>query len=475
MDATRPAGEWNHLYLRVCKAQCEVVLNGVGYYRFRVGGAEWDRLVAKSKFKKFSQFGKADSGHICLQEHGNAVGFRNIKLRKLSPEGNALQQPIDGKLDIEGQLAFPDLEWEGWEPVDEDGRNQPLRFMELTHAGDQRLFAAAQKGQVFVFENRPNVTRSHLFLDITDRVAPWRKHNEEGLLGLAFHPDFKRNGYFFVYYSLSEKTRTSRVSRFQVSEDDPNRADPESELVIMQFDQPFNNHNGGSIEFGPDGLLYVGLGDGGDRNDPLGNGQNLNSYMGSILRIDVNKSSTANPYSIPANNPFITNPNAKPEIFAFGFRNIWRLSFDSQRGDLWAADVGQDLWEEINIVKSGGNYGWNIREGLHLFGNAAQGNVSAPISPVWEYDHRIGKSITGGRVYNSDRIPELSGKYLYADYVTGRVWALDYDHDQQQVRQNLEISPGGIPVTAFGEDSSGEVHYMIAAPNGECIYRFVAK
>ena len=475
VDATRPAGEWNHIYLRVCKSQCEVALNGVSYYRFRVGDANWDKLVAKSKFSKFPQFGKAGSGHICLQEHGNDVAFRNIKLRELTPAGEVKQKPIDGKLDLVGEVAFPNLEWDGWEPVDDSGRNQPLRFMELTHVGDERLFAAAQKGQVFVFKNDPDVSESRLFLDINENVAPWRRHNEEGLLGLAFHPNFKDNGYFFVYYSVASENRKSRVSRFKVSENDPNRADAASEEKVIEFDQPFNNHNGGSIAFGPDGYLYIGLGDGGDRNDPLGHGQNLSTFMGSILRIDVNRRENGKAYAIPSDNPFVDTKGARPEIYAFGFRNVWRLGFDAKHGDLWAADVGQDLWEEINIVRRGGNYGWNVREGEHFFGNAELGDVSRPIPPIWEYDHRIGKSITGGRVYNSSRIAELTGKYLYADYVTGRVWALEYDRNLQKVTKNLEISAGGIPVTAFGEDPNGEVYYMIAAANGQCIYRFTRK
>lgn len=475
VDATRPAGEWNHLYLRVCEAQCEVTLNGVGYYRFRVGDDAWDKLVAKSKFAKFPQFGKARSGHICLQEHGSEVSFRNIKLRELTPEGNARQQPIDGILPLNGRVAFPNLDWDGWEPVDESGRNQPLRFMELTHVGDERLFAAAQKGQVFVFKNDPDVAESTLFLDITDRVAPWRKHNEEGLLGIAFHPKFKQNGYFYVYYSTSKKERTSIVSRFQTLANHPNRADKNSEKVLIEIAQPFNNHNGGSIEFGPDGYLYIGLGDGGDRNDPLGSGQNLTTLLGSILRIDVDRVAGGNAYAIPKDNPFVSQAKLRPEIYAYGFRNPWRIAFDSKTGDLWVADVGQDLWEEINVVRRGGNYGWSIREGTHPFGNQNPAAVDAPIEPVWEYDHRIGKSITGGRVYNSSRLPELQGKYLYADYVTGRVWALDYDLQAQKVRKNLEISPGGITVTSFGEDASGEVYYMIAAANGQCIYRFERK
>jgi len=475
VDASRPFGEWNQIDMLISKDQCQVALNGHAYYKFRLGTDDWNQRVAKSKFAEFPNFGKAGTGHICLQEHRDDVSFRNIKLRKLTPEGQPFGQPIDGKLALTSEPAFPNLGWDGWEPVDSDGRNMPLRFMELTHVGDQRLFAAAQKGQIFVFRNQRDVEESTLLLDITNRVSSYRKPgcNEEGLLGLAFHPRFEQNRHFFVYYSAEDKDLTSRVSRFTVSKDDPNRADPESEFVVMEIEQPFHNHNGGSIEFGPDGYLYVGLGDGGDMNDPLRHGQNLSTLLGSILRIDIDRQENGKNYAIPKDNPFVSHQRARPEIFAFGVRNPWRLAVDSKRGDVWMADVGQDLWEEINIVQRGGNYGWSIREGTHPFGNAAMSEVSKPLAPIWEYDHRVGRSITGGRIYNGSRIPELTGKYLYADYVTGRVWALDYDRDAKEVKNNMEISDGGITVTSFGEDSEGEVYYMIAAANGQCIYRFV--
>ncbi len=476
-DASRPAGEWNHIYALVSKDQCMLALNGNRYFRFRIGDDDWNQRVAKSKFAMFPNFAKSGSGHICLQEHGSDVSFRNIKLRKLTADGQPLAQSIDGQLPVTGELAFPNLEWDGWEPVDENGRNMPLRFMELTHAGDERLFAVAQKGQIFAFKNDSQAKESTLFLDITERVASWRKsgRNEEGLLGLAFHPKFQENGQFFVYYSSEKDDLVSRVSRFTVSKEDPNRADVDSELVIMEIEQPFHNHNGGSLEFGPDGYLYIGMGDGGDMNDPLSNGQNLSTLLGSILRIDIDRQQDEKQYAIPADNPYVDVEKARPEIYAFGFRNPWRIAFDSKRGDLWMADVGQDLWEEINIVQRGGNYGWSIREGLHPFGNASKVNAIAPEVPVWEYDHRIGRSITGGRVYNATRVPQLTGKYLYADYVTGRVWALDYDRVAKKVKSNMEISDGGITVTAFGEDSSGEVFYMITASDGQCIYRFTQK
>ncbi len=188
----------------------------------------------------------------------------------------------------------------------------------------------------------------------------------------------------------------------------PNRADPASEMVLMEIDQPYQNHNGGSIEFGPDGYLYIGLGDGGDRNDPQANGQNLSALLGKILRIDVDTPADGKAYGIPADNPFVETKGARPEIYALGTRNPWRIAFDKETGDLWIGDVGQELWEEVNVITKGGNYGWSNREGSHPFGNRpAVAGVPAPIDPVWEYDHQIGRSITGGRVYRGSRVPEL--------------------------------------------------------------------
>ena len=475
VDSTRPAGEWNHLYIRIHKDDCEVCMNGVRYYRFKLGSGDWDKKVAASKFAKFDGFGKAGKGHICLQDHNDEVAYRNIKIRKFNPDGT-VPQPIDGKLGLHGKLAFPNLEWDQWEPVDEAGKLRPLRLMELTFANDgsNRLFAASQLGEIWTFENRSDVKESHLFLDLREKVKDFssRGANEQGLLGLAMHPEFKDNGLFYVYYTHPTEQK-SIISRFKVSSTDPNKADPDSEQIVMEIDQPFANHNGGAIEFGPDGYLYVALGDGGDRNDPQGNGQNLSTLLGSILRIDVDQPGDGKNYDIPADNPFINLPGARPEIYAFGVRNPWRIAFDKKTGTLWAGDVGQELWEEVVVIEKGGNYGWSGREGSHAFGNrAAVKDVPSPREPVWEYDHQIGKSITGGRVYNSSRLPELNGKYLYADYVTGTVWALTYDAESGRVQRNEQVVPESIAVLAFGEDQNGEVYYLTNSSRGECIYRF---
>ena len=476
IDATRPAGEWNQLYIRIAPGDCLIMMNGLRYSGFSMGDEQWNKLLARSKFSAFPNFGNAGEGHICLQDHGNEVAFRNIKIREIDGENSG--QPIDGKLNLTGELAFPDLEWEDWEPIDESGNVRQLRIIELAPTRDDtnRLFAVSQVGRIWVFENRYDVTEAKLFLDLRDKVFDWKNNggNENGLLGIAPHPKFKTNGQFYVYYTDANENKT-RVSRFLVSQDDPNRADISSEQIVLEIDQPFKNHNGGSMEFGPDGYLYVGLGDGGSGNDPFENGQNIGTLKGSILRIDVDHPQDGMNYGIPVDNPFVNVEGARPEIYAYGLRNVWRLSFDSKTGNLWCGDVGQAQWEEINIIQSGGNYGWSVREGTHPFSNRTLNGPSEPIDPIWDYGHTIGKSITGGRVYRGSRIPELAGKYVYADYITGRVWALDYDFNASKVRQNLKVSGQGLTVLAFGHDEAGELYYMVDSVRGECIYRFSHK
>lgn len=472
-DATRPPGEWNHVYLRVAPNSSEVAVNGVSYFYFNKGDEEWDKRVAASKFSKFPLFGKAEKGHICLQDHGNPVAFRNIKIRELTEKGE-VRNLVEEELPLAGVPAFPELtKWEGYEPYDSRGRQQRMRQMVLTHAGDGsgRLFTAIQRGAVYVFPNDVNVAQAKLFLDIRSKVQDWRKDNEEGLLGLAFHPNYPKNGEFFVYYSSSEEPRVSIVSRFRVSKDNPNVADPASEEVVMKIPQPFSNHNGGSIAFGPDHCLYIALGDGGGRNDPLGHGQRLDSLMGCILRIDVDRKSDERNYAIPEDNPFVDRKGARPEIYAYGFRNVWRMTFDRETGRLWAADVGQDLWEEVNIVKAGGNYGWSVREASYPFNNKPSSTTEAPVEPIWEYDHRIGKSITGGYVYRGKRLPELQGAYLYADFISGRIWALRFDETTGRVTQNARITTKGMPIVSFGEDAGGEVYYTAESNDGQGIFR----
>lgn len=483
LDATRPAGQWNQIFLRISPNKCEVSMNGMQYFTFNLGDAKWKELVKKSKFAAFPGFGTAGEGHICLQDHGNLVSFRDIKIRPLADDGSA-QQPIDGKLNLKSSLAFPNLKWEGWEPLDENGNvNKSLRILDLTYAkGDgSRLFAMDQRGMIFTFENRPDVEKASLFLDIQQKVNRWfesSENNEQGLLGLALHPKFKENGQLFVSYTLRENDHTI-VSRFQVSKNNSNKADPNSEVVVLDIPQPYKNHNGGAIEFGPDGYLYISLGDGGARNDPKVTGQDRSDLLGSILRIDIDRRSDGLNYAIPTDNPFVGDKALRPEIFAYGIRNPWRIAFDKKSGRLWCGDVGQELWEEVNVITKGGNYGWSSREGSYPFGNrpAVQG-VGPTVDPVWEYDHGVGKSITGGRVYNSSRVAQLTGKYLYGDYVSGSIWALSFDATSGKATRNERVIEPvierGMPVMAFGEDANGEVYYMIDSARGQCIYRFDA-
>jgi glucose/arabinose dehydrogenase len=326
---------------------------------------------------------------------------------------------------------------------------------------------------IHVFPNDQSATKTKVFLDIQDRVRYSDDTNEEGFLGLAFHPKYKTNGEFYVYYTPKKEKLVNVVSRFKVSKDNPNKADPKSEQVLLKMKKPFWNHDGGTLCFGRDGYLYIAVGDGGAANDPHENGQNLKTLLGKILRIDVSGKGKDKAYRIPKDNPFVKKEGAAPEIWAYGLRNVWRMSFDRKTGQLWAADVGQDLWEEIDLIVKGGNYGWNLREGLHPF--MAKGVLPRKglIEPIWEYHHDVGKSITGGTVYRGKRLPELDGYYLYGDYVSAKIWALKYDGEKKRVLANRPIRDRKLPVYSFGEDEKGEVYYLTSTSTGQGIYWFV--
>ena len=254
-------------------------------------------------------------------------------------------------------------------------------------------------------------------------------------------------------------TRRGVLARFEVSADDPDRADPDSEAVILEVPQPFGNHNGSTVLFGPDGYLYVSLGDGGSANDPQNNAQDLGTLLGTVLRLDVDGEPGG--YAIPQDNPFVDRPGARGEIWAYGLRNIWRMSFDRSTGDLWAGDVGQNAWEEIDVITKGGNYGWRSREGMHPF---REGVSTDPlIDPVVEYAQRqrrqiIGMSVTGGYVYRGRAMKRLYGAYVYGDYVTGRIWALRYDSGQVTAQREVFHSPPRVYISSFGEDAAGELY-----------------
>ncbi len=362
--------------------------------------------------------------------------------------------------------AFPRLDWPAWLRGLDVGRPRDPRPLLIMGAGDgtNRIFAGSEYGTIHVWPNDSNASQMQTFLDLRDRVPYDDRQNEEGFLGLAFHPHYKENGQFFVYYTAKptpENPHLSIIARFHVSREDPYRGDPNSEEIIMRIPQPYSNHNGGTLIFGPDGYLYVGLGDGGSANDPQGNGQKLTTLLGKILRIDIDHKDAGLEYAIPKDNPFSNRGRqTRGEIWAYGIRNVWRIAFDRATGDLWAGDVGQDTWEEIDIIRRGGNYGWSLREAMHPFG--PNGSPPRPdlIEPIWEYHHNIGKSITGGNVYRGKHVPELFGAYLYGDYVSGQVWALSYDRERNQVIANRTIQSKGAPILSFGEDDEGEIYFL---------------
>jgi glucose/arabinose dehydrogenase len=415
---------------------------------------------------------------LCLDPTGKLLLIADRKAGTLT----ALPTTIPGyevdnsPMPFRGVAAFPKLKWTGWEGVTEQGKLVEHRPIFLTHAGDgsQRNFVAIQQGTIHVFPNDPHVENTKIFLDITKKVFYSDQENEQGLLGLAFHPNYKKNGEFFVFYTVRKPKLTNVISRFRVSKDDPDRADPDSEEEIFRISHPFWNHDGGTICFGPDGYLYVVLGDGGAANDPFKNGQNLKTLLGKILRIDVDRRDQGKKYGIPKDNPFVGTDRAAPEIWAYGVRNPWRIAFDRKTGRLWAGEVGQNLYEEIDLIVKGGNYGWNIREGLHPFGDNGVGPGKDRIEPIWEYHHDIGKSITGGLVYRGKRLPELEGHYLYGDYVSSSIWALKYDEAKKRVVANRPLVRSTVPIFSFGEDERGEVYFLGPTLTGQGIFRLEA-
>lgn len=337
--------------------------------------------------------------------------------------------------------AFPRLRFE-----------RPVYF---GHADDgtNNCYVIEQPGRIRVFPNERDVESAPVFLDIKSKVR--MRHNEEGLLALAFHPEYETNGKLYVSYSASDPRR-GVVSCFKRSADDPMVADPESEVVILEVEQPYGNHNGCTLLFGPDGFLYASFGDGGYANDPHGHGQDTQTLLGAIIRIDVDRGEGDRAYAIPADNPFVGDPDVRDEIWAYGLRNVWRMSFDPATGDLWAGDVGQVRWEEIDLIQKGGNYGWNLREGRHLF---REGEArSELIEPVWEYGRDNGISVTGGHVYRGKANPGLQGAYIFGDYVTGRIWALRYDGET--VTEHWHANPGAQRrhISSFGVGPDGELY-----------------
>lgn len=336
--------------------------------------------------------------------------------------------------------AFPRISFEN-----------PL-FIAAPPDGTDRLFVVEQAGRVLWFRNDPGARETHVALDIRKKVRT--VHNEEGLLGLAFHPKFKDNGFVYLQYSAGDPRRNV-ISRFTM-EKARKSLDPASEKTVLDVEQPYGNHNGGMLAFGPDGFLYIGLGDGGAGGDPHDYAQNPGVLLGKMLRIDVDRAEGGKAYAVPKDNPFVGRPGTRGEIWAMGLRNPWRYSFDRKTGELWAGDVGQNAWEEIDVIKKGLNYGWSRREGKHSF----QAEKRRPAGggpfeePVAEHGRNEAQSITGGYVYCGQKTPELTGQYIYGDFLSGLVWALDAAE-----RGQPRLIARGELISSFGEDEAGELYF----------------
>jgi len=320
----------------------------------------------------------------------------------------------------------------------------------IAHAGDgsARLFITEQKGRILIVKGGGLLPE--LFLDIRDRVGCC---GERGLLSVAFPPGFREKRHFYVNYT--DRSGDTVVARYRLTKD-ADRADPASEEIVLKIQQPFANHNGGQLAFGPDGYLYIGMGDGGSANDPYGNGQKMRTLLGKLLRIDVE--SGARPYAVPPSNPFVGKSGVRPEIWASGLRNPWRFSFDRATGDLYIADVGQNKHEEVNVQaassKGGENYGWNIMEGTHCF-RAKTCEQAGLTLPKAEYGHDQGCSVTGGMVYRGTAFPLLRGVYFYGDYCSGRIWGLRKNDGRWSAVGAADTT---IAISTFGENEAGEVY-----------------
>ena len=355
--------------------------------------------------------------------------------------------------------AFPNLSF-----------NDPIGIYH-SEDGTDRIFVVEQPGVIKVFDNNPTSSETHIFLDITNLVEQDGGYTEEGLLGLAFHPNYSENGYFYVNYTR-HNPRRNVIARYNVS-DDPNQADSQSSLVILEVNQPYTNHNGGQTSFGPDGYLYIIFGDGGSAGDPQGNGQNLSTLLGSLIRIDIDNPTGDLNYGIPPDNPFaFATPEveAREEIYAYGLRNMWSFSWDLETGFLWGADVGQYDWEEIDIIYPGLNYGWNIMEGNHCYPAGTNCNSEGLEPPIWEYELYVNGvcSITGGFVYRGNSISSLIGKYIYGDWCTGDIWTLTYSEDGNHINEHLLLT--GINITSFGIDEHNELLFC----GTEYLYKLVS-
>ena len=383
-------------------------------------------------------------------------------------------------------------------------KNDRPVWMSEAPDGSHRMFIVYQTGKIVIVKKGSDGADAKEFFNIEARDPKAGGENECGLLSLAFHPGFNTNGLFYVYYNQKNANQNSRplnfpirsvISEFKVSPTNLDQADLSSERIVLEVPQPFGNHKGGQISFGPDGYLYIGLGDGGAADDPFNSGQNCANLLGKILRIDVNARMTvgrgANQhqlgYGIPRDNPFVKEPDmgergARKEIYALGLRNPWRFSWDSQSSDLWAGDVGQNIWEEVDLITKGGNYGWNVREGAHHFKPGPDG--AKYIDPVIEYphqtrqqsqamfpDHSVGLCVIGGYVYHGKKSPKLEGVYVYGDYNLGTIWGFRYDRDAKKLTAHSTLLDQKKNITSFAEDADGEIY---ALTQDRQIYQIVA-
>ncbi len=346
--------------------------------------------------------------------------------------------------------------------------------VEIVHAydGTNRMFVVQQRGIIYVLENTPSVSVRKVYLNLSDRVSP--SGGETGLLGLAFHPSYPDSPYCYVNYTRTTDSLRSYIARYTVSVSNPDSAVRESERILLTYTQPYNNHNGGSLNFGPDGFLYIASGDGGSGNDPGNRAQNRTTLLGKILRIDVDRTDAGVNYSIPATNPYYNNTSGyRPEIYAYGLRNPWKMSFDPLTGTLWAGDVGQDAREEIDTIVSGGNYGWRLMEGNICTPavNSACNDTAGLIRPVFDYPNLNPPnegSITGGYVYRGSAIPSLYGKYIYGDYISGRTFMLTLNGSSAPV--NVQMSDETYGISSFGVDTAGNIYLCSFGASGR-IYK----
>lgn len=385
------------------------------------------------------------------------VPVRNVP--KAAPEAPASAQEAPAKpADAAATQPMPKLKLQRVAPEMVFRRPVQVAF---EPGDDARMYVLEQPGRVLVIDPNDRAAKEpKVFLDIRKQVNS--RGNEEGLLAIAFHPKFRENQVFFLYYTAmdGDRSRVNVLSRWKADKD-AGTGKPDSEEVLLTVKDPYSNHNGGTVLFGSDGMLYLSCGDGGAANDPLQAGQDLGTLLAKVLRIDVDRAEGGKPYGIPKDNPFVATKGARPEIWAYGLRNVWRMSFDRATGDLWAGDVGQNQWEEVDLVVRGGNYGWNAREAKHSFPEGAAGAFGSDyIDPVVEYPHSEGVSITGGYVSRCKAQPALEGIYLYADLASCKVWGIRA-RDGKLVAgpEVLHVTRNQLP-TSFGEANDGTLYLV---------------